>query len=180
MTVQTDTLLEVATRVLVADPSASLAEVARAAGMSRTSLHSRYPTRTALLTALAHEAMNLVERAYAGAHLDDDDVGAALGRLVDRLVPLGPRVEFLLRERALDAEASVVARYETLDQPLIERIARAQHDGQVRADLPAWWVAAALLAAVYSAWEAVADGRLAPRDAPALVRTTVLHGVGTT
>jgi hypothetical protein len=44
-------------------------------------------------------------------------------------------------------------------------------------DVPAWWVASALLGTIYTAWEAVTDGRLAPRDAPALVLRTVVDGV---
>jgi hypothetical protein len=38
-------------------------------------------------------------------------------------------------------------------------------------------VAAALTSAVLVAWEAIADGWLAPRDAPELVLRTVLDGV---
>lgn len=179
MVVRRDALLETATRVLLADPAASLGDVARAAGMSRTSLHSRYPTRTALLTALAHEAMDLVEQVYDRAGLTaDDPLPEVLERLVTRLLPLGPRVEFLVRERSLDSVPDVVARYETLDAPLTALVERRQAAGELDPGLPAWWVAAALHGTVSTAWEAIADGRLAPRDAPALVLTTVLRGAG--
>jgi AcrR family transcriptional regulator len=179
MVVQSDALLETATRVLLADPSASLGDVARAAGMSRTSLHTRYPTRTALLTALAHEAMDLVEQVYEASDLGaDDPLPDVLERLVTGLVPLGPRVEFLMRERSLDAVPAVVARYEALDAPLTGLVERRQAAGELDPALPAWWVTAALNGTVYTAWEAIADGRLAPRDAPALVLATVLRGVG--
>ncbi|MGH3821924.1 MAG: TetR/AcrR family transcriptional regulator [Pseudonocardiaceae bacterium] len=178
MSVQTGAVLETATRVLLADPAASLADVARAAGISRTSLYTLYPTRAALLVALAHEAMDLVDQAYAQAELDaGEPVAVVLRRLVELVMPFGPRMEFLLRERSLDIEPDVVARYQALDQPLIDLIMRAQVSGALNPALPAWWVAAALWGTVYSAWEAVADGRLARRDAPELVLTTVLHGL---
>jgi TetR/AcrR family transcriptional repressor of lfrA len=70
-----------------------------------------------------------------------------------------------------------VARYAALDRPLVEFVERAQSAGQLRADLPAWWVVMSLAGSVYAAWEAIADGRLAPRDAAALVLGTVLDGV---
>jgi AcrR family transcriptional regulator len=180
MIVQHESLLEIATRVLLAEPTASLGDIAKAAGLSRTSLHARFPTRHSLLVALAHEAMDLVAKAYVEARLDTEgeDVEPALRRLLTLAVPLGPRMEFLLRERSLDAESEIVARYEALDRPLIDLVSRGQRAGRLRADLPAWWVAAALLGTIYAAWEAVADGRLAPRDAPDLVLTTVLHGAG--
>ena len=160
----------------------SLAEVAAAIGVSRTTLYSRFPTRQALLVGLAQAAMDLVEKAYADAGLDDAGsdaagVAASLLRVVERLIPLGERVEFLLRERSLDAEPEIVARYSALDQPLVDFVVRAQQAGTLRGDQPAWWVVASVNGSVYAAWEAIADGRLAPRDAPALVLGTVLDGV---
>lgn len=177
MAVQSDDLLAVATRVLVTNPAASLGDVAAAAKVSRTTLHSRFPTRQALLVALALQAMDLIAAAYERARLTDGPVDQALYRLVDLLLPLGPRVEFLLRERSLDSETHVIRRYEELDQPLLQLVRRGQGDGTLRSDLPAWWVVSSLSAAVYGAWDAIASGQLAPNDAPALVTETLLHGL---
>jgi AcrR family transcriptional regulator len=176
MGVQKRTLMEVATKVLLESPSASLGEVAAAAGVSRTTLHSLFPTRQALLVALAQEAMDLVDEAYREARPDDGRAVEALQRMVATMVPLGPRVEFLLRERSLDADPEITARYEGLDAPLIRTVERGQRDGELRADLPAWWLVSTVVGTVYAAWEAIADGRLAPRDAPAMVMTTVVDG----
>lgn len=177
MVVQKRTLLDVATRVLLQSPTASLAEIAAAAGVSRTTLHQRYPTRQDLLVALALEAMDLVRQAYADARPDEGSAREAIERVVDRMVPLGPRLEFLLRERSLDAEEEVNRRYADLDAPLVVLVTRGQAAGELRADLPAWWLVASLVGAVYAAWEAIADGRLAPRDATGLVLTSVLDGL---
>lgn len=182
MAVRDDDLLTLATQVLLRQPTASLAEVAAQTGVSRTTLYSRFPTRQALLVGLAQAAMDLVEKAYVDARLDGappDRAGVEAGllRVVERLVPLGERVEFLLRERSLDAEPELVARYAELDRPLVAFVTRAQEAGALRRGLPAWWVVASLVGSVYAAWEAIADGVLAPRDAPALVLGTVLDGV---
>lgn len=177
MVVRKQALLDVATRVLLHSPTASLADVAAAAGVSRTTLHQRYPTRQDLLVALALDAMDLVRQAYAEARLDEGGAREAIARVVDRMIPLGPRLEFLLRERSLDAEEEVNRRYADLDAPLVVLVARGQAAGELRADLPTWWLVASLVGAVYAAWEAIADGRLAPRDATGLVLTTVLDGM---
>ena len=179
MPVRHDALLAGATEVLLRQPTASLAEVAAALGVSRTTLYSRFPTRQALLVALAETALDLVEKALVEARLDDADVPGSLRRAVDLLIPLGPRAEFLLRERSLDGEPELVARYQSVDAPLEEFVARAQRAGRLRADLPAWWIVSSLFGGVGSAWEAIDDGRLAPRDATALVLGTLLSGVGT-
>ena len=71
----------------------------------------------------------------------------------------------------------MVRRYEELDQPLLRLVQRGQQDGTLRRDLPAWWVVSSLSAAVYGAWDAIAYGQLAPREAPALVSETMLYGL---
>jgi AcrR family transcriptional regulator len=177
MTVRDEALLTAATQVLLRQPTASLADIAAATGISRTTLHSRFPTRQALLVGLAQAAMDLVEKAYVEARLDDGDVPASLRRVAELMMPLGERVGFLTRERSLDVEPELTARYAELDRPLVEFVTRAQQAGVLRADLPAWWVVAALTSAVLAAWEAIADGWLAPRDAPDVVLRTVLDGV---
>lgn len=171
-------MLEVATQVLVSSPAASLGDVAAAAGISRTTLHSRFPTRQALLVALAEEALDRLERAYDQARLADGPASDALRRLTDLAIPLGPQTEYLLRERSLDEVEHLTIRYAALAAPVEDAVVRGQAEGALRADLPAWWVAESLFAAVSAAWEAVADGRLAPRDAAPLVMRTLLDGVG--
>lgn len=178
MIVQSETVLDVATRVLLDSPTASMTEIARAAGVSRTTLHQRYPSRQALLVALAHEAMDLVESAYSAVDLDAGPALEALDRLVTHLVPLGPRLEFLVRERSLNDVPEVTARYAALDAPLVALVERGQREGSLRRDLAPWWVVAVLTGATYSTWEAIADGQLAPRDAGPLLLSTVLDGIG--
>jgi AcrR family transcriptional regulator len=177
MTVQKSAVLDAASRALLVSPGASLGEVAAAAGVSRTTLHSRYATRQDLLVALAHDAMDQVGQAYGAARLTEGPVRDALRRVVVETLPLGPRIAFLLRERSLDGEPEVTARYEVVDQPLVDLVERGRSSGELRADLPTWWLVASILGTVFAAWEAIADGRLAPRDAPDLVLTSMLDGV---
>ena len=176
MAVRERVLLEAAARVLAKSPAASMAEIAAVAGVSRTTLHARFANRHDLLVALAQDAMDQVEAAYREAGLDGPDVRAALGRTVELLMPLGAQIEFLLRERSLDDDDELTRRYAGLDRPVVEAVARGQRDGALRADLPAWWLVAALSGTVYAAWEAIVDGRLAPRDAVGFVLAVVFDG----
>lgn len=176
MTANVRELLDVATALLVADPGASLADIAAAAGVSRTTIHNRYPTRQDLLVALALDGMDLVEVAYQDARLDEGDPVEALERLIVGLVPLGSRLEFLLRERSLDGVEEVEQRYAVLDAPVVALIERMRAVGLVSDGLPTWWVVEAAFGTVYAAWAAIADGRLARRDAPDLVCRTILLG----
>ena len=178
-------LLEVAAEVLVADPRASLGQVAAAAGVGRTTLHKRYPTRDALLLAVAHDSVDRLTEAVADSGIALLAPGAtaadavdALRGLVEALVPLGARLEFLLRQPALDGDAALAARIEQLDSPVEDFVRKAQHAGAVRRDAPVWWVVSTLYALIYSAWDGVARGRLAALDAPELAFRTLLAGIG--
>ncbi len=175
----TRSLLQTATEVLVTDPAASLADVASAAGIGRTTLHKLYPTRHALLVALAVDALDLLEATYAEVGLDvpGNEVPAALCRLVTAVIPMGPRLEFLLRERSLDIEPELLTRLEALDAPVRAAVRRAQSGGVVGADLTDEWIVSAINSLVYAAWEQIALGRLAPVSAPEIVMRTVLHGI---
>lgn len=167
-------LLQTATSVLLKDPTASLSDVARAAGVGRTTLHKRYPTRTDLVRAVASDALDLIDSVACQVDFDGD---TALEDLVTRLVTLGPRVEFLLRFPNLERDEELAARIREMDRPVLDLITRLQGT-RLRRDLPAWWILQTLYAGLFNAWEAISDGRLAPLDAPRFVLTTVFEGVG--
>ncbi|MFD4131200.1 TetR/AcrR family transcriptional regulator [Streptomyces goshikiensis] len=57
------TILEVAERVLGDDPTASLGQIAAAAGVARTTVHRRFASREALIDAMAAHAFRQVEEA---------------------------------------------------------------------------------------------------------------------
>src|SRR5262245_3564813 len=93
------TLLDIAAEVLVADPSASLAEVAEAAGIGRTTLHKHYATRDDLMRAVGHRAIDLWTQA-----IDDvvDGADGGLRGLAEAMIPIGPQLAFLWRTPMFD------------------------------------------------------------------------------
>ena len=177
MTVRVD-ILESAARTLARSPSATLADVAAEAGISRTTLFTRYPTREVLLEALALDALDRVGAAYdaAGVLPQAAPATSVLTELIRLLIPLGPRMAFLMRERSLDESAQVNERYRMLDEPLLRMIEAAQRAGELRADQSAAWLNAALFALVMAAWEQIEEGTLAPRNAHLMVIGSFLTG----
>src|ERR1700727_3090093 len=94
-------LLDVAAQVPVADPAASLGDVAAAAGIGRTTLHKYYATREDLLRAVGNRAIDLFEEALGGiAGTEDPDGG--LSAVITALLPIGPPLAFLVRTPAFD------------------------------------------------------------------------------
>lgn len=172
-------LLDVVAEVLVANPGASLAAVAAAAGIGRTTLHKHYATRDDLVTAVAHRAIDTCEQAVASAqeHADGD---GGLRRLVDALIPVGPQLSFLFRQPSLDDVAAIGERMERFHRRVAGVVHAAQDAGVLDATRPRpdWWHVEALHALVYVAWESIRDGRLARLDATDLVLNTLLRGLG--
>ncbi len=170
-------LLDIAAEVLVADPAASLAEVAEAAGIGRTTLHKHYATRDDLLCAVGHRAIDLGEQAVAGAGGSDDPDGG-LRALVTAMIPIGPQLAFLWRTPVFDHVDELGQRWLAVEARCLAVLKRAQDLGSLAADVPDWWLPQMLYAVVYAAAEAVGLGQLAPLDAPGLALGTLLHGLG--
>ncbi|MET9630562.1 TetR/AcrR family transcriptional regulator [Lentzea sp. NPDC006480] len=159
--------------MLLRDPTASLGDVAKAAGVGRTTLHKRFPTRSALIRALANDALDLAESVLSQVDFHADD---AVEDLVTRLLALGPRVEFLMRFPGMEQDVALHARILTLDQRVLDLITRLQ-GSRLRRDLPAWWILRTLYGGLFNSWEAIAAGQLAPLDAPRFVLSTLFEGV---
>jgi AcrR family transcriptional regulator len=170
-------LLDVAAEVLVADPAASLAEVAEAAGIGRTTLHKHYATREDLLCAVGHRAIELWEQAVAAAGGSDDPDGG-LRALVAAMIPIGPQLGFLWRTPAFDHIDELGQRWLAVEARCLAVLKRAQDLGSLAAGVPDWWLLQMLYSVVYVAAESVGVGKLAPLDAPGLALGTFLHGLG--
>lgn len=177
MAVRTRTrLLDQAAETLVANPAASLAEVAEAAGVGRTTLHNHWATRDDLLRAVAHRAIDLWEDAVAGVVDADGD----LHDLVAAMVPIGPQLAFLWRTPSFDHDTAINERWRAVELSGLAVVHRAVARGVVRSGVADKWLLATLYALVYSAAELVGTGHLAPREAPRLVVETFLSGLGRT
>jgi AcrR family transcriptional regulator len=161
----------VVAEVLLANPGASLGEVAAAAGIGRTTLHKHYATRDALVKAVGHRAIDLWEQAL------DRVTDFGLRELTDVLIPIGPQLTFLWRSPELDHVDDVIQRWTACEQRVLAVLQKSRAAGVIRDDVPDWWLLQAYYSIVYVAAESIRSGRLAPRDATDLVLDTLLNGV---
>jgi len=169
-------LLDVAAQVLVADPAASLSEVARAAGIGRTTLHKHYATRDDLLYAVAHRAIDLWEQAVAPIAEGPD---GGLRALVEAMIPIGPQLAFLWRTPAFDHVVEIGERWRAVEARGRAVLKRAQERGILTTAVADWWLLQTLYSLIYVAAESIQLGKLAPRDAADVVLKTYLQGLGT-
>lgn len=170
-------LLDVAAEVLVADPAASLAEVAAAAGISRTTLHKHFATRDDLLCAVGHRALDLWEQAISTV-AGSEDADGGLRAVIAAMIPIGAQLAFLWRTPSFDHVDDIEKRWERAEQRSLAILGRAQDRGVLAPGIPDWWLLSAFHAIIYAAAESVRAGRLAPLDAPGLALGTFLNGIG--
>ena len=169
-----DAILDAALERLADDPSASMAEIARAAGVGRVTVYGHFSSREQLLESVLIRTIERSEAELAGVDLEGDPV-AALDRLVRRswrIVDtfhrlLGAAEESLSNERILAHHAEPMARVRAL-------IERGQRAGAMRRDLSAEWLTSCYTALLHAAAGELRAGRLAEADADRVVAATVV------
>src|SRR5690606_33409501 len=134
-------ILDAAVSVLARDQAAPLAEVAKAAGVSRTTLHRHFADRAELLAAAIAEANDVIAAAITNADMSHGDAREALRRLVAGLIEAGDHIVFLFYSYAsTDDDQDDAERGDADDQAVIDLIRRGQSEGVITGDLDAKWI----------------------------------------
>jgi AcrR family transcriptional regulator len=168
-----DAILDAAAQCLAANPSATLAEIAAAAGIGRVTLYGHFSSRQELTSAVLHRQMHLIETEMATVDLSGD-VWSALESLVASSWRLLRDNNVLLGV----VEHSVSAEHirESHDHPM-ERVhallAKGRDAGEFRRDQPLDWQVACFYAILHGAAAEVRAGRLTEVDASVVVPQTV-------
>ncbi len=166
-------LLDAAIRHVLRHPRASLGELAAAAGVGRTTLFHRFPSRDALFHAMGVRAFAVVVERLAPVA---DEGG--LEELVAALLPVGPQLDFVWRTPAFDEDVEIGLLFLEFSSQLQQVLDRAEAAGQIRPGLPRGWAGQLVQSVCYVAWQEVDRGAMAPLDAPRHALEALLGGIG--
>jgi AcrR family transcriptional regulator len=168
-------ILDAAVDALASDPEASMAEIARRAGVVRATIYVHFPTREALLEAVTHRAIAEVARVIETAEPHQGAPAEALARVVTASWrTLGRYHALVAINTQQHGHAELRRRHSSVLAMLEPLIERGQADGTFRADAPAAWHLSMLMALVHAASGELGAGRVDDADAgPALVATVL-------
>jgi AcrR family transcriptional regulator len=168
---------EAAIDALASDPEASMAEIARRAGVVRATIYVHFPTREDLITTITERAISETSEVIAAAEPERGEPADALARVVTAAWRTLGRYHALVAintqlpaKELRDRHHPVVAVLE----PLIER---GQRDGAFRSDVSPAWHLSMILALIHAA-SAEHRAERQPDQVEIALVATVLGAVG--
>ncbi|MDQ0603215.1 TetR/AcrR family transcriptional repressor of mexCD-oprJ operon [Streptomyces canus] len=175
MAVDRDHVLRSAAALLTRKSTATMDEVAKAAGISRATLHRQFAGRDALVRALEALGIAECEAALDAARPDEGPAGDAVRRLVREIEPAAALLAFLYSENQL-FEGEQNAGWTRIDERIAALFKRGQAGGEFRIDLTPTWLTEALYGLLASGAWAVSEGRVAANDFHYMIVELLLGG----
>ncbi|WP_182897455.1 TetR/AcrR family transcriptional regulator [Microbispora sp. H10830] len=167
-------ILDAAQLCLARDADASVADIAKAAGVGRVTLYGHFKTRADLVDAVLTRTMEQSDAALDATDTSGDPC-QALTRLVGASWQIVHQFHSVLQaaQRELPPERILAVHDRTLQrvQAIIDRGRRA---GAFRDDLPARWLVTTVFSLMHAAAEDTAAGRLDADDAARVISATLL------
>jgi TetR/AcrR family transcriptional regulator, repressor for lfrA len=145
-------ILDAAMSVLATNPAASLADIATAADVGRSTLHRYFSERSDLLHALARHVHDMSNAAIEHAEPDCGPPVEALRRVVECQLDLGPIVPFIYNEPTIAADPAMAAMLDTGDEVIVDVLNRASMRGSAG---PPDWPRLVFWALLHAGYEAI-------------------------
>jgi AcrR family transcriptional regulator len=172
------TIVQAALDTLADDPDASMADIARRAGVVRATIYMHFPTREALLDAVMEHATAQVAEATRQAEPERGEAKEALERVLLATWEQLSQFHNVLQININRLSARELhRRHLPITSQFIPLLERGQADGVFRSDVSALWLIAVLRAIVHVASTELQAGRLSQAEVERTMLTTALAAV---
>jgi TetR/AcrR family transcriptional repressor of mexCD-oprJ operon len=163
---------------LTSNPDASMAEIARRAGVVRATIYVHFPTREDLIRAVTRRAIAEVTDVIAATEPAQGDAAEALGRVIAAAWQALGRFHALVAVNTQRADDELHALHLPVLELLAPLIERGQREGSFRADVPPGWHLSMILALIHAASGELSAERVAAERVQDALVETVLGAVG--
>lgn len=183
-------ILAAAAEVLARDRTATLADVAEAASVGRSTLHRYFPDRDELFRAVVEDSVQVLATSVSDAAIETGPPLEAMRRLVAAMVDVGDRILFLFGDpRVLETygptydadgpecDPATAGQGAASDRGTLDLIERGQAEGVFDPEVGSDWIQSVLWGLVYTGCEAAREGRLPRHGVAATVIRTFENGV---
>jgi len=174
-------IIDAALDALASDPDASMAAIARRAGVVRATIYMHFPTREALLDAVMEDAVAQVAEATRAAEPTQGEPEEALQRVLRATWSKLSDFQTLLAINTSRLSAKELhRRHQPVMTQFVPLIERGQAKGVFRRDVPVSWHLAMIRAIAHAASAEVRSGRISASEVEPAMLTTALAAVSPT
>jgi TetR/AcrR family transcriptional regulator, mexCD-oprJ operon repressor len=171
-----EAILDAAERLLRQRSQASIAGVAKEAGVSRVTVYAHFPTREELIEAVVARVTRAAHDSIEDAKPSEGDPVEALERVITIAWQELERQEAIRQAAAEELSSEAVRRaHGSAAGTLRKLIERGRRAGAFRKELPVEWLVASCFALLHTAADEVREGRIKPDEAMTAVKTTVIE-----
>jgi TetR/AcrR family transcriptional regulator, mexCD-oprJ operon repressor len=171
-----EAILDAAERLLRRRSQASIAGVAKEAGVSRVTVYAHFPTREELVEAVVARATRAAHESIEEARPEEGDPIEALERVITVAWDELERQEAIRQAAAEELSAAAVHRaHQSAAATVRKLVERGRKAGAFRKDLPVEWLVASCFALLHTAADEVRAGRIKPDAARLAVKTSVVE-----
>lgn len=170
--------LQAIAAALSEQPRLTMEQLAKAVGVSRATLARMFPKRDDLIAQLHASALERAVRTIDELCPERGAVPDVIRRFVAAVFPEADLHFFLYRIERYGGPQGADDDWAPSAQRMLQLFQRGQEEGTLRVDMPAMWMLDTMAALLFAAAEAVRAGRLARAEAPSLVCSSLLDGIG--
>ena len=174
-----EAITEAALAALAEDPDASMAAIARRAGVVRATIYMHFPTRDALLDAVMESATAQVADAIRDAEPQRGDPAEALERVLLATWRQLSQFHNILQINISRLSAKELRRrHLPMTTQIVPLLERGQAEGVFRNDVTDDWLMAVVRGIVHLASTELQAGRLTQADVERTMLTTAFAAIG--